>query len=332
MEQRPKPPGGSGFTEEENKGGMKLPSGGIVLYIVMAAIAIFASLGVNYFVGVSKSGLDSKVTEMNATIDAMKSDLRASKDSITTALNGLSGTVDSKVNSSVSSLTSRINTLESTVSDNKNQATNAVNQVSNLASTITTLQNSIKSLTDTITTLQSTANSNKSDITTLKSQVTVLITLTEAQKTQIADLTTKVNTLTGGGTTITPTTQTGLTASVVSTNPMPLINGTNTVNVSLINNTSKGLYSEQFSFQLQFLSPPSAINTWGLVIASPSITVGTPSYSLVSGLVTYLITGNVFLLPNSSQTISLVVTTNVQPPPTVNFVASITVTGYTALP
>ena len=139
-------------------------------------------------------------------------------------------------------------------------------------------------------------------------------------------------TFTVTGTTTTPTT--GITASIVGSSTLSLSSTTgNTVNIGISNGTSKAVYAEQISLTLQFLNPPSAISTWGLVVAGGTgITTGSPSYSIVPGIVSYLINAGAYITPGTSQTIGITVTTPSLAVYPVNFIATVSVSGYSALP
>jgi len=330
------------FTEEpevEAKSGMKLP-GGATIYIAMVVIALIAAVGVNYFMGVSKSILDTKTAKMDETITAMQSDLRASKDSIKLALDGIGTTVDSKVQNSVNSITNQINNLTNNLETVRNAATNASNQAAKvdlINPIVTDLSTQISNIKKDIIALQAQTHTDlQKSLTDALGKITVL----EASVTKLKDDVVKLTPTTPTTTTTTPTTTTptttptttitGLTATVVGATSMPLVGGTNTINVILSNNTSKSLYAEQISIQLQFLNPPTNINTWGLSLSSAAGSFNSPSYAIVNGMVTYLLNAGVYMSPSTSQTISIVVNST-SAPASINFVVTLAVNGYSAL-
>lgn len=312
-------------------GGFKLPGNTLVYVAAVALISLIISIGVNYFLGVSKSEVNKFITDTQSQVDAMSADLRESMGSVKNALDALPTTIDTRVNSSISSLLSRLSTMEVDISALENNVVKLNNELPDL----NRISDDINSLFTQISTI-------KSDIASLKTSVGSLATTSKldeltknytALKTALDELQKKFDALTGGSTGgggTTPTT-TGLSASIVGTNPMPLIGGTNTINIILTNTTSKAIYAEQISIQLQFLTPPTAINTWGLTLTSMSGTFGTPSYSIISGTVTYLMSVSAYIEPGKSQTISIVITAGT-PPPTINFVTTVVVVGYNSLP
>ena len=136
---------------------------------------------------------------------------------------------------------------------------------------------------------------------------------------------------TGGG-----TSTSSVTAFVVGGTTLTLNSPTvNTINVSIYNGGSKIIYAEQLSLSLQFLSPPSNISTWGLTLTgeSTTTTIGSPSYSIVPGVVLYIVGAGEYIQPGESKTISIILTAPllVTTHP-VNFVTAVYVTSSTPLP
>jgi archaellum component FlaC len=326
---------------EVKSGGMKLP-GGMTTWIIVAIIALAAAFGVNQFLGVPKTSLDSQLKTMNETITAMQSDLRASKDSIKLAIDGISGTVDSKVSNSMTAINSQLTTLSNTLETVKNNYLTSSNQIATHTSQIDVLTKAfndmntqVKAINETLSKLSSTG-----DIATLTASLKTAndkIALLDAQVKKLNDdlakVTADVAKLTTTTTTSTTTTPavTGLTATLVGTSSMPLVSGTNTINIVLTNNTGKALYAEQLNVQLQFLNPTTPINTWGLTLTSTSGTFNSPSYSIVSGIVNYSMNAGVYMGTTSTQTISIVVNASSPPVGTINFVVTLAVNGYSQL-
>jgi archaellum component FlaC len=321
------------FTEEpevESKTGMKMP-GGSTIYIVMVVVAIIAAVGVNYFMGVPKSSLDTQLKTMNETITSMQSDLRASKDSIKLALDGIGSTVDSKVQSSLNSITNQINSVSNSLETIRTNALNTSAQVAKidlLNPIVSDLSTQVTNIKKDIVALQAQTHT---DLQKSLTDALGRITLIEASITKIKDDVAKLTPATTVPTTTTTTTPTtGLTATVVGATSMPLVSGTNTINIILSNNTLKALYAEQINVQLQFLNPPTNINTWGLSLSSTAGSFNSPSYAIVNGMVTYLLNAGVYMSPSTSQTISVVVNST-SAPASINFVVTLTVNGYSAL-
>lgn len=319
------PPKFTDDTEIEPKSGMKLP-GGATTYIIMAVIAIICAVGVQYFMGVSKSILDSRTTTMNETITAMQSDLRASKDSIKLALDGIGTTVDSKVQNSLNSVSNQIQNLTNALETVRVASSGQGAKVDQFSIVLNGIGEDVSKLKKELEAIEPNTEIKKS-ITDVLAKISIMEASIKKMQEDIIKLTPTTPT-----TTTTPTTgpTTGFTASVVGTTSMPLVNGTNTINIILNNNTNKSLYAEQISVQLQFLNPQTNINTWGLSLSSTSGNFSSPSYSIVSGVVTYLLNAGEYMSPNTSKTISVVVNST-SAPPSINFVVTLTVNGYSAL-
>lgn len=248
--------------DDTPKNGAKL-SGSMMGYVVMVVIALVVSFAIVYFFGVSKAGVETFKTETTAKIDSMSSDLRASTSSIKTGLDSITGLVDKKVTDSVSSINSRMSDLETanaSIKDQSNTATSQANQAINktgtLEKSLADLQSSIKSVTDlqgSITTLNTWYQTLKTNYDTLNSNYNVLKTNYDSLKTNYDALKAQVDAI---NTTTTPTTTpTGITL-VVSNPSLPLtfVSGyTNTVNITISNNTAKGLYGGYVAIPIQLI-------------------------------------------------------------------------------
>ena len=321
----PRPLDDDRVEHEEPKSGMKFS--GYAIYAVMVVIALIVSVGINYFMGVSKAELTTNKEEIVALVVSIQSDLRATKDSVKTALDNLPSTIDSRIGNSLNSVDNQLSALEDSVRSANNSANSATNQVSSITAQLTSAKadlESLKASTD-LTGALAVLDSALTKITELEASLTAL--------------TTKVNGIVAAPTATTTTTTTttapstsGVTVNIIGANPMPLVSGTNTINFVLGNYTTKAIYGEQISIQLQFLNPITPVNTWGLSVLSDSGTFGTPSYSIIGGTVTYIMHAAEYLSPNTTKTVSVVVSAASPPAATINFVTTINVNGYSALP
>lgn len=182
-------------TEEEidNKSGTKLPNG-LLMYIIMVAIALVASFGINYYVGVSKAGITKFQTDTTAKVDSLSSDIRASTSSIKLALDSIPTTVDTKVTTALSSITSRMNTLESDIKIAKDNAVTATNNSANAVTQVGLVNKSITDVTNQIALLKTdisdleTAVGNNTALTALTTRITALETQLSTARSDISTL------------------------------------------------------------------------------------------------------------------------------------------------
>jgi outer membrane murein-binding lipoprotein Lpp len=345
MENRPRPPIEDREFPEEKKGSMKLPSG-MILYIVMAVIAVAAAFGINRFFGVSKTGLANDVAKMDATIEAMKSDLRASKDSITTALNGLTTQIDTKVNSSVSSINTKINTIEGSVKTANDQANTATSQANQSINKITVLE---KQLSDLQTAIKS-ANELSSSVASLSTSLNALKTQYSDLKAQYDALKIKVDgmaiptTTTTPPPTTTPTTTPINTVNVVIATVSPATIALspaefkNAFNVTIINNKVQGISGGTISFSLLFTGLSTSETLDSVLTGTPlsdssgSITWRTPTINNITKMATYTGDFNGYIGGGSSTTITVIV--DITSSATGNVFMSITnptISGFTVI-
>jgi len=189
----PRPPVDDEHIEpEESKIGMKFS--GYTIYAVMLVIALIVSVGINYFMGVTKADLTTHKEEIVALVASVQSDLRATKDSVKTALDNLPSTIDSKVSSSLNSVNSRLSALEDSVQSANNTANSATNQIGSITSQITAIKTELQNLKD---------GSNLSGVTTAINNALTKISDLEVN---LAALTTEVGELSVVVPTTTPTT------------------------------------------------------------------------------------------------------------------------------
>ena len=268
---------------DEGKGGMKLPSGGMMMYIIIAIIVLAVSFGVNQFFGASKSN----ITEMNAAIEAMKSDLRASKDSITTALNGLAGQVESKVNSATSSLTSKVNDASLAASGAKEQANAATSQANQAINKLNELETKLINLQAAINEANESYQEIKEQYDALKAQYDALKTAFDAH---VAVVTT---------TTATPTT----TPTTITSNATITCNLSS---ITLLKNNTTNKYENGFTLYIKNLKSIGLNEiTFTAVFQIPnlSITIG----ETIGDTINELLGNNPFIsLPSSYGSITWV--------------------------
>lgn len=193
MPERPKIPSGNVIIEEDKKGGMKIPSGSMMGYVIVAIIAIVASFGVTYFFGVSKSGVQTFQSEVNAKIDALSSDLRASTSSIKTNLEStIPNSIDTKINSALNNVQTRLNTVEGQITTAKDNSTTAVTNASqamvllnSIQDDIETIQADIASHKVAIQALQPTGNVTLTTLNTSLTEASAKITVLESKVTSL---------------------------------------------------------------------------------------------------------------------------------------------------
>jgi hypothetical protein len=281
MTTRPRPPEESlGMPQEEKKGGVKM-QGNMMLYVAMVVIALVGAYVVNMFVGVSKSDFTKNIGLVSTDIAAMKTDTETNQRSIDSALASIPTTITGQI----STFTKRLSDVETSTSAVKEAALNA----STLA---TESKNASNAQTNNISALQTLVDGYKTRIATLESQaitdksaIASLTTDLNTTKTNLNSLNTKVEALTTGTPTnptnpTTPTTPTGI--SVVVSNPsLPLTFSsgyTNTVNITITNNTNKGLYGGYLTMPVQLI---------GTLPTGETINTVLPVTSLTSSLLTW---------------------------------------------
>jgi predicted nucleic acid-binding Zn-ribbon protein len=256
-------------------------------------------------------------------------------------------------------LTNKVDTMTSQMSQLNNQVAAAVKKVDDMqtsqsqyakTSTIDSLNSSLNTIKNDITSLQSSLNTIKAsipDTSSINSNIAKVQSSLDALKSQLAtdeaaikSLQTAVAALQAPPTTTPPPTTTtttplpataGMSASIVGSPTMSLVATGSTINVSITNNSAKTVYAEQLSLQLQFLTPTTAISTWGLTLTTTSGIVGSPSYSIAPVIVSYVIDSSSYITPGASQTVGIILTATPPAYPQ-NFVATVVVTGYSALP
>lgn len=202
LPERPKIPSGGIEIEEDKKGGMKMPSGSMMGYIIMAVIAIVASFAVNYFFAVPKTGIESFKTEVNAKVDALSSDLRASTSSIKTNLEStIPNSIDTKINSALNNVQTRLNTVEGQITTAKDNSTTAVTNASqamvllnSIQGDIETIQADIASHKIAIQALQPTGNVTLSTLNTSLTEALAKITILESKVTNLQSTVTYLQT------------------------------------------------------------------------------------------------------------------------------------------
>lgn len=125
-----------------------------------------------------------------------------------------------------------------------------------------------------------------------------------------------------------------VSSTIVGSATLSLASATgNTVNISIFNASGKAIYAEQVSLTLQFLNPPSAISGWGITLTgSTGVTIGSPSYSIVPGIVSYIVSASEYITNGASQTISVTIATPNLATYPVNFLTTVSTTGFSALP
>lgn len=153
----------SKITIAEKTGGMKLPSG-YTIYVVMLVIALVASFGINYVLGVSKAELSDYKKTTTASIESMASDLNASKSSLDRGIKDIPTAIDTKVATAISTVTARLTAVETDAKTAKENSLSAVNQAGKSTSDISSINKMISEL-------QTQINSVKSDITAIKTSL-----------------------------------------------------------------------------------------------------------------------------------------------------------------
>ena len=256
-------------------GKVKLPEGSTI-YVIMAVIALIFSVGVTLILGVPKGDIttieDGQLTfksEVTSRVDAISSDLRASKDTITTNLATIPVTIDSKVNESVSNMVAEINGLGLEVKELTDdldpigkQASQALTKITELEGTINTLKTNIANMTN----VGPAVATIETSVSTLKAQYDALKTEYDALKVTVAEL----EDVTPPTTTPPTSTTSGVTIEV--TNPLITFapaDYKNAFNVKITNNNDKGIYGGQVSIALQVTGFPSGENVGTALTGTP---------------------------------------------------------------
>ena len=243
--ERPKPPMDNTPVGNEPSGGMKMPSGGIILYVIVAVIAIIAAFGVNYMFGVSKSGMDTQTKATSAALAAMQSDLKASKDSINAAIAGINPAVTKQVSDGLKSLNDQITKLQSSVDNASNSSQSANNQVANLGKTVADWQSQLATIkTDVATLKSSTADADlKTSLNAVSDRILSLETKVTSLNTQVTVLMnppTTTTTTVANGTNGTSSTLNGVTATLTGVNNW--LAGTSTSSMQLTSTAPSGTF------------------------------------------------------------------------------------------
>ncbi len=296
-------------------------------------------------------GISASITDAKNNIASVQRDINTLKDSVASVKGSIPDTASltSSINSVKATLQSNIDTLNSTLTTYKGIVDGLRRDVDALKSTTTTTLN-ISSFTPnygvagTVVVINGTGFINVTSVIfggvlasgfTVNSSTQITATVGSGA-TGLVVVNTSTGSISTSGTagTFTYSTSGGttggnVTCSIVGGNTLAFVTSGTTVNVSLSNGLSKAVYAEQVSLTLQFLSPPTPITGWGLLINGVA---GNPSYSIVSGIVSYVVDFNAYITPSATQTVSIMIQATNPPATTVNFVATVSIAGYSALP
>lgn len=298
-----------------------------------------ASLTNNLSNYVTSAKLNDALAAMQGNISSMKSDVQTMKNDLSKAAS----------NEQVNALKDTVNLLSKQLSDDEV----AIKTLQTTTTNVTSLMPAITSFSPTsggTGTSITIVGTNFTNITAVSFGGTLAQSFSTNSSTQITavvgngstgavSVTNSIGTATYGtfifsGATTIPQGQ--VIASVIGSNTMTLVQSGGNVNVSIQNNSGKGIYAEQVSLTLQFLNPPAGIpiSNFGLLINN---NVGImPSYSIVPGIVTFVVNETAYITSGTSQTVSISVaalgTTLWNTVQSVNYIATVSVTGYSALP
>lgn len=127
----------------------------------------------------------------------------------------------------------------------------------------------------------------------------------------------------------TPNPQGDIVASIVGSSTMSLSLDGTTVYISIANNSNKTIYAEQVNLTLRFLNNPPQVPTGLQVVGDLNAVPRSPSPSIQSGVVSYVLDCNAYMASGTTQTVSVILSAPLAEP--INFTTTVAVVGYSAL-
>lgn len=273
---------------EKGKSGGKMQGmmggNGLLIGIMIVIVLIVAYLAPN-FVGVNPVQYKKDIAAINGSISAAQSDIKATKDSITATVGTIPSTVSKSVTDAITPLNTTIGTMQQTITDLKAQIASSGVASNNAVSKVGDLNNQFTQLNTQFTALQKTVSGI--DLTSINTSIASL-------QASVKDLTAQVKALTTTTTTVTTTTPTTTTTTTPTNNvgiavvtPQIVLNPANSYNnafnVTITNNSAKGIYGGQIAFSLQVigLATGETVNTAlsGTPLVNSYITWRSPTWS-----------------------------------------------------